>query len=97
MTKQQRKAQDERRQKVNNAVSDEFARFNRAIESGKTVLLPTFSGQYAVKYVDSNFWYHTDGNGGFGQSWAGCNDGTWANLLAQAGVARNPLFQEYSA
>lgn len=92
MTRQQRKAQDERRQQVLLALSDEFSRFNRAIESGKIVKLTTFSGQYTVKYVDSQFWYHTDGNGGFGQSWAGCNNFVWADLLAQAGIDRNPLF-----
>lgn len=86
----ERKAAAARLEAVTAAVNDEAARFNRAIAAGVVVMLPTFNGAYRVEYVDSNFWYHTDGNGGFGQSWAGCNDGTWANLLSAAGVPRNP-------
>jgi hypothetical protein len=90
----QRRAAQERADRISDACTDERRRFNAAIDAGADVSLPTFSGSYRMRYVDSQWWYHTDGNGGFGQSWCGCNDGTWAGLLAQAGVARNPLFAE---
>ena len=77
---------------VQNAITDEMTRFNAAIRNGAIITLKTFSGEYRVKWVDCDFWYHTDGNGGFGQSWAGCNNGKWADLLTQANVCRNPLF-----
>lgn len=83
-----------RLQKVMAAIVDEKERFNTAIRSGAIVMLTTFNGPYRVKYVDEEFWYHTDGNGGLGQSWCGCNDGKWADLLRQANVTRNPLFQD---
>ena len=92
MTYKQRVAQ-ERRQQLTVALSDEFCRFNRAIEAGATAVLSTFSGNYPVNYVDSDFWYHT-GRGLDARSWAGCNNDVWASLLSQVGVARNAFFQE---
>ena len=71
------------------AAQDERQRFNEALRNGaKAVLLDTFNGQRVVEWVDSNWWYHVKGE----TSFAGCNDGTWANLLQQAGVPRNPAF-----
>lgn len=88
-----RKAQDDRLAACVAAVSDEQARFNKAIAAGAVVSLDTFNGPCQVRRVSADFWYHTDGNGGYGRSWAGCNDWTWANLLAQAGVERNRLWR----
>lgn len=96
---QQRKAQREalaRLGSVTEASADERQRFNAAITAGATVMLPTFNGPYRIQYVDRDFWYHTDGNG-VGQSWCGANDGTWASLLASAGIKRNPLFAHLTA
>jgi hypothetical protein len=87
------KAAAERLARHSAAVADEGARFNEAIRAGAVVMLPTFSGSYRVQYVDQDFFYHTDGNGGFGQSWAGCNNAVWADLLQQAGIERNPLYR----
>ena len=71
------------------AAQDERQRFNEALRNGaKAVLLDTFNGQRVVEWVDSNWWYHVKCE----TSLAGCNDGTWANLLQQAGVPRNPEF-----
>jgi hypothetical protein len=76
------------------ANADERSRFNAAIAAGATALLTTHAGTYAVGWVDSEWWYHTPAaNGGFGSSWAGCNDGTWTDLLRQAGVARHRFNQ----
>lgn len=80
-------ARNNRMSIIAEAVKQEMTNFNNAIKNGAEVYLDTFNGKYAVKYVSPDFWYHTDG-GGFGQSWCGCNDGTWANLLKQAGVGR---------
>mgnify|MGYP005813426339 CR=1 FL=1 len=77
------------------ATADERKRFNAAISAGAVIMLPTFNGEYRIRYVDQDWWYHTDGNGGFGHSWAGCNDGCWADLMAKAGLARHPRFAQF--
>lgn len=82
---------------VSAAVADEQARFNAALAAGARAHLTvaTYPAPLLVSRVDAAFWYYTPAsNGGFGSSWAGCNDGTWADLLRQAGVARNPMFGE---
>ena len=88
-----RKAQRERADAVTAAVADEMQRFNAAIRAGAVVRLGTHCGSHQVSHVSTGFWYYTpEANGGFGCSWAGCNDATWARLLHQAGVVRHPLF-----
>ncbi len=84
---------DPRTELVFAACQDERIRFNKAIQRGARVVLHTFSGDYQVKYVDADWRYHTDGNGGHGQSWCGANDGTWDNLMKQADCKRDPLFE----
>lgn len=69
------------------AAEDERRRFNDAIKAGAWVVLKTHAGDYEVDYVDNDFWYHTKGF--WSPSFAGSNDPTWADLLRQAGVARN--------
>lgn len=81
------------------AVQDETQRLNQALESGALVILKTAFGPYVLEYVSVDLWYHTHPAGqrrdNFNhRSFAGCNDGTWANLLKQAGVERNPLFAD---
>lgn len=73
------------------ASADERIRFNRAIANGARVILPTAFGPYRVTSVGQDWWYQTDAL----RSFAGCNDGCWADLLAQAGVARNPRWAKY--
>lgn len=80
-------ARNNRTSIIAEAVKQEQINLNTAIKNGAKVYLKTFNGEYLVKFVSPDFWYHTDG-GGFGQSWCGCNDGAWANLLKQAGVSR---------
>jgi|ERR1700722_3101203 len=85
--------QIDRQKLVTAALTDEMSRFNKAISNGKVALLTTSSGTYpAVQYVDRDFWYHTKN-----QSWCGCNDGTWHDLMKQVGEKRNPLFEETPA
>jgi hypothetical protein len=96
-TRRARQLERERLERVTEACVDERRRFNAAIAAGAQISLTvaTYEEPLRVSGVDSNWWYHTPaGNGGFGCSWAGCNDGTWSDLLRQAGVARHPLFAE---
>ena len=79
------------------ATADERTRFNAALANGATATLPTAFGPYTVDGVDADWWYHchpasANQNWANARSFAGCNDGAWADLLAQAGVARNPRF-----
>ena len=78
---------------VNEALHDERSRFNKAIDNGARVMLHTFNGDYLVAFITPQFEYFTPtSNGGWGNHWAGCNDGTWADLLKQAGVKRHPMW-----
>ena len=88
---------DRRLTAVREAVVDEQIRVNAAIKSGKVAHVQTFNGPYVLRYVDSNFDYHTDGNGGFGQTWSGCNDGEWARIMRELGLDRNRLFATFTA
>ena len=86
----QRKRERERFEAVMQAAQDERVRFNLAIQAGAEPILQTAFGPYTVTAVTRDWWYSTTANRSFG----GCNDGAWADLLHQAGVARNPLFAE---
>lgn len=89
----ERKARDERAARVAEAVADERGRFNRAIARGAAPVLQTHAGAYVVGSVNANWEYHTPkANGGYGSTWAGCNNYVWADLMAQVGEPRNPLF-----
>lgn len=94
----ERKAAQVRSEAVKAAVADEMTRFNAALADGKTAILPTAFGPYRVQSVNSEWWYccypaESKSNNWLSQrSFAGCNDGDWADLLAQVGVARNPFF-----
>lgn len=82
------------------AAADERTRFNQALANGAVaVLQSTFFGPYRVTSVDEDFWYHTYPMNQVPdqfnrRSFAGCNDGTWANLLEQAHVERNARWLE---
>ena len=78
---------------INEALAKEVAMLNDAIGNGAEVYLKTHAGPFKLLTVTRDLWYITDGNGGYGLSWCGCNDGTWANLLSQAGVERQ--FEEW--
>lgn len=69
------------------AAAAERAAFNQAIAAGAKVTLTTFCGDYKVLCVTEDWWYITVSANGYQRTWAGCNDGTWANLLKQAGLA----------
>ena len=82
---------------VREAVKDEHARVNQAVSQGKVALVHTFCGDHVLDSVDSEFWYHTHKVGQSNtymntRSWAGCNDGDWADIMRQLGLERNPLF-----
>lgn len=71
------------------AVADERSRFNKACKAGARPVLPTFVGPVVVTGVTPDFWFLNER----GEArWAGANDQAWADLLAQAGVERHPLF-----
>lgn len=82
------------------AAADERTRFNHALANGARVILKTAFGDYQVLSVDDQFWYHTQpahfttASVFDTRSFAGCNDGTWANLLEQAHVERNARWLE---
>lgn len=86
-------ARKARSEAVTAACADEMARFNAAVRNGAVARLTTHCGTYDVAMVRADWFYITPkANAGFGFSWAGCNDGVWADLMRQAGVTRNPLF-----
>lgn len=101
-----RKARDARLQACTEALRDERGRLNLALRDGAVVTVPNgFGIVYRLAVVDQSHWYHCAPVGADGtvshdplrtRSFAGCNDGTWAGLLAAAGVARHPLFAEGS-
>lgn len=77
------------------AVQDEVARLNAAIDSGEKVVLHTFAGDFPVKAITDDLWAHCgpDQNGVRPPyPFMLANDDTFAGLLAQAKVERNPLF-----
>ena len=92
-----KRQQAERHQKMMDAARDERTRFNAALASGKTATLQTAFGPFEVTAVDDNFWFTTFPKGRardqFSQrSFAGCNDGSWHDLLEQVGEARAEFF-----
>ena len=96
MTTKAKQAETQHRMEIQAAVTDELQRMNRAVKNGVIVKVHTFNGDYTLLWVDADWQYHTDGNGGFGQTWMGCNDGGWVSMMRQAGLPRNPLFEKYS-
>ena len=78
---------------VRAAVLDEVQRVNGAIAEGGYAYVKTFTGNHRLRFVARDFDYHTTGNGGFGQTWSGCNDPEWARIMAQLGLPRHPLFE----
>lgn len=90
---QARKDATARMEAVKAAVSDEMVRFNAAISRGAIARLSNGEQVASVGNYPYDWMYSCPkANGGFGQTFYGANDGTWASLLAQAGVARHPLF-----
>lgn len=87
----------ERRKAVSEAVIDEISRVNAAIQQGSYAHVRTFNGDYRLRGVNpTTFDYYTDGNGGFGQTWSGCNDSEWARIMHQLNLPRHPLFRNFS-
>lgn len=90
---QTRTTDRERARAAHAAIGDEIGRLNAAIRRGASVQLSTYWGPEPVSYVTGDM----DAQCGTGlhvRTYALCNDGDWADLLRQAGVTRNPLFQE---
>jgi hypothetical protein len=77
------------------ANEDEMARFNAAVRSRSLFIDSPDSLHHGHKVISmrSDFWLVTEW-GGLTQTWAYCNDGRWAKLLAAAGVERNPLYRK---
>lgn len=99
--RQEQKEQAQRMALVSGACADEIARFNLAVDradaQGQKITIKTHSGTYRVCYMQTSFDLKTvalndSPRSMFTQTWALANDDRWAGLLAQAGVARNPLF-----
>lgn len=89
-----RQAARERAVQVREAAAEERARFNRATGAGARVVIPTAFGPYRVIRVREDWWYVCEpATGGETRTFAGCNDGTWSDMLEQARVERAPLFR----
>lgn len=76
------------------ASKDERDRANAAIAAGGVAIIDTFVGSYRVTGVTSDWWYASHPadkapDWANTRSWAGCNDGQWADILRQLGVVRN--------
>ena len=95
-TRRANKEQDERRARVREAVTDEHTLFNRALAAGTRVHMDTFAGRYRVTGAQgfdiTSVPVYEDGREGCQRTWMLANDNRWAQLLDEAGVARNPLF-----
>ena len=101
VTRAANKEKEARMAQIMKALTYEISELNVAINKGKEVILPTAFGSYVVDGVDGNHWYYTHPQGTNrsefnSRSFAGCNDGKWADLLQQAGVTRHPLFAKYT-
>jgi len=104
MTKEERrerreanKARDERARQVREAMIDERDRFNAKVLTGTVAILQTAFGPFQVTSVNQDFWFSSHPAGQTRSEWnrrsfAGCNNGSWADLLRQVGEARHPLF-----
>jgi len=80
----------------NEAAADERKRMNAAVAAGATVYVKTFVGTYRLLSVTNDWWYATISfDGKSSRAWAGCNDGDWADMMAQAGLRRNPRWAGY--
>lgn len=94
----ERKAQEERRRQVREALTDEIKRFNAAL-ADREIILPTAFGPYVVQFVtyDLDVGCHPQGQRRDpfnARTFLLANDERWHRLLAEAGVARHPLFAE---
>lgn len=78
-----------RRAQVREALRDEMARFNKAIDNGALVML---NGYPIMAVTPDHEYYCPMANGGWGQHWMGWNNLQWASFLKQAGVERNDLW-----
>ena len=86
-----------RAQAVHDAILDESARLNEAIERGAGAVLATAFGPHQVDRIMGDMWamcYPVGSRPGdfTNRSFALCNDATWSDLLRQAGVARDTHF-----
>lgn len=95
ITRKANKVRDERLAVCIRDNAEERRQFNLVVGRGVIITLVTAFGPYKVDYVDGEWWYHChriiDGvvdAGSFSRSFCGCNDGTWADLMAQAGIER---------
>ena len=94
--KAETKARNERAKLVKAGVADEIGRVNRALAS-KSIIIGTAFGPYELEAVTPGFDYITHPEGK-GKSWmnqrtfAGCNDGTWAQIMRDAGEKRAASF-----
>ena len=92
MTRRERREAADRHERVTEACASERKRFNAAIRPGYEPILQTFIGPQHVVRVTHDWWYQTRE----GRSWCGCNDGDWANMMAQLGLARDREFIAFS-
>lgn len=74
------------------AAEEERRRFNEACTKGARPTMETAFGYYIVTFVSNEWWYSTTA----GRSFCGCNDRTWADLMAQVGLDRHPLFAAHA-
>lgn len=80
----------------NEAAADERKRMNAALAAGAVVYVNTFLGTYRLLSVTNEWWYATISlDGRTNRAWAGCNDGDWADMMAQAGIPRNPRWARF--
>lgn len=95
MNRQDRKARQDRMDAITAGLMVEVAAFNAAVRAGADVRLPKRNdgslclGQRvaSARYGFDGLWIECANYGG---SFAYGNDGRWADLLAQAGIPRDP-------
>jgi len=97
--RQSTKEGKERLRAISEAIQLEMVAVNEALQSGKIAVIETFCGRYILKSVSSDFWYYTYPEGqkpdSFNsRSWAGCNDGTWEDIMKQLDLERHPLWRK---
>lgn len=95
-TRKRNKARDTRLEAFQDALSTERRLMNEAVANGAIVTVDTAFGPYVLSAVTNDHWYITHPadkrHDRFAQrSWCGCNDGEWAKMLAQAGIARQGI------
>ena len=80
---------------ITEAFASERQAVNSRLANGAQIYIKTYLGRRRIVHIGTAFGghsYHDDHN----RSWAGANDGDWANIMTQASIPREALFKEYA-